>query len=218
MNQDDDENQEMIQVPEWTKSVSSPGGILRVIIVQVISYIKFTQITPAILMYAGMFGALTIFGQETIGSRITVPPLVLFSFLLGLDPTKPHSFGIPEVVRLYLIISFILYIFMSILRFFVNFELNISIRRKIIIATIIPIIFYFLFFTWILFASRNTLSKEHGVWILTCVLLSLFTIAAGIYAILVSKVSDFIIGVLNGDQKEVKEYIKIANPTDSTKT
>ncbi len=195
---------------QQSKSSHFSDGIIKIILIQTIRYFKFTQITPAVLMYSGMILFLIVSAQERISTQITTIPITFIYSVLGLDKSKPHSLETQDFINIYLFISFILFLFFSILRQIFKFNFKFSLKKKLILATVLPIISYFIFSVAILGFKRAEVDYVTG-FIGASLFLAVLTILSGIYAVIISSVLNFATGVLSGDESTLENYIKLNN-------
>lgn len=184
------------------------AGIAKFIIVELISYFKFSQITFAILMYGGMILLILV------GIQLTVFPQI---FTLPLLMTKvPAHIGTKDVINFYIFLSFIFYIISVIVKKFTNFTFNLNLKRKMLLAGLIPVIGYAILSILSLgFKMAPGSSGEQFYWVF--LILCAMTIASGIYAVLASALLNMLIGILNGEQKSIKEYVSVSNWTKNHK-
>lgn len=175
--------------------------IVKISLIQIISYFKFTQITPVVIMYGGMIGLFLALGQETFGPNFTKLPLVLISLVLNLDPAKPATLGVPELIKLFLFCSLVLFLLTSFLNLIFKIKFKIAFKNKIIAVTIIPVICYGLFFIYILLFPKVPVEGDLVKWIFICIFLSLITVVTGIYAVIISAASNSIVDVISQDGK-----------------
>lgn len=169
-----------------------PRSLLKTILLPILNYIRYSQMVPMILLYAGLIAMIYVTIQDVFLSKF------LLKELFEPGQNKIITIGNKEILKIYAWLSLIVFVIMSFLNYILKFKVTLTFWKKMKTALVIALIgygFIFVLLPKMKFSEGTTLTDMYLVELVFFIV----TILASIYYFLISSLMNKIINYLNKD-------------------
>jgi len=168
------------------------SGVWKVILIQFLNYLKFSQMVPMIILYAGLIGFLVMLFFMFIYIPLFNPSST--SLPANIGPAFEIKIGNSQIIKICGWLSLVVYLIGTLIDRKINLNINWTLGKKLKILFMCLTSGYLLLFLLFILASKIRLFEQALGWefYFAMVVLYLFTLLATGYGLLVSRIINLI--------------------------